>query len=438
MRFLGIGDYCDLASMYLRLQAEGHEVRVFISEPLCQGTLAGLAPRVDDWESQLPWIREAGRDGYIIFENVAEERGTRQDELRAAGFQVIGGCSFGDRLENDRGYAQRLLHDLGFPVAQMFGFDRLADAERFLERNPGRYVLKFNGDTFGAADNYVGRAADGRDVIAMLRAKFRQLDRERISFVLMEYVDGVETGVGAYFNGRRFLRPACLDWEHKAFFPGDLGELTGEMGTVVTYQNTDRFFEKTLARMAPLLAQHGYCGYINLNTIVNEGGIWPLEFTSRFGYPGYAILEPLQRTSWSKLFKSLTQHDEGVLETSDGFCVGVVMTTRPFPYVRTFVPEPVGLPIIIEGELSREDRDNIHLGEVGLEGDQLVTAGYHGWSMVVTGVGANIREAQAAAYNRARRVIIPNLRYRIDIGQKLIDHDFEWLTRMGYMGDTNL
>jgi len=57
--------------------------------------------------------------------------------------------------------------------------------------------------------------------------------------------------------------------------------------------------------------------------------------------------------------------------------------------------------------------------------------------MVVTGVGANIREAQAAAYKRARRVIIPNLRYRIDIGQKLIDRDFDWLTRMGYIGDAD-
>ena len=71
MRFLGIGDTCDLNSLYLRLTEEGHEVKVSITEPLCHGVLAGMVARTDDWRAELPWLREAGQDGVILFENVA-------------------------------------------------------------------------------------------------------------------------------------------------------------------------------------------------------------------------------------------------------------------------------------------------------------------------------------------------------------------------------
>ena len=100
MRFLGIGDSCDLGALYMRLLAEGHEVRVFVREPLSQGTMAGLVEHTSSWENELDWIKAAGEQGIILFENVAGGRGRLQDELRSQGFNVIGGSAYGDRLEN--------------------------------------------------------------------------------------------------------------------------------------------------------------------------------------------------------------------------------------------------------------------------------------------------------------------------------------------------
>jgi phosphoribosylamine--glycine ligase len=250
----------------------------------------------------------------------------------------------------------------------------------------------------------------------------------------MEFIDGIEMGVGAYFNGEEFLEPACLDWEHKRFFPGDLGELTGEMGTVVTYTRSKTFFDRTLGKMRPLLKEHGYCGYINLNTMVNERGIWPLEFTCRFGYPGHAILDPLQRTPWGDLFRAMIERNDRRFDTEPGFAVGIVITTPPFPYSREHVTEPVGLPILFEGEISQAERRNVHYGEVGLSGDVLVTSGASGYTLVVTGTGETIATARDAANALAGKVIVPNARYRRDIGQRLIQGDFAKLEAWDLLG----
>jgi phosphoribosylamine---glycine ligase len=431
MRFLGIGDYCDLGALYLRLIEEGHEVKVSIGNPLCNGTLAGLVERTPDWRNELDWIRAAGRDGIILFENVAKNRGAVQDELRGGGFNVIGGSAYGDRLENDRAYAQRVLAAAGLPIARSWEFTDRAAALDFLQKNPARYVLKFNGPD-ASIDNYVGRLADGRDVRAMLD-KLARPDALQASFVLMEFIEGVEMGVGAYFDGDKFLLPACLDWEHKRFFPGNLGELTGEMGTAVTYERSRRFFERTLGRMEQLLRENGHCGYVNLNTIVNERGIWPLEFTCRFGYPGFAILTPLQETAWGDLFAAMVSRATSGFATRPGFSVGIVLTLPPFPYPRPQVEEPVGLPVLFDGELTAADRANLHYCELGLENGELVTSGIYGWAMVVTGVGDSIASAQQRANRLADRVLIPNVRYRRDIGERLIARDYARVERLGLL-----
>jgi phosphoribosylamine--glycine ligase len=251
----------------------------------------------------------------------------------------------------------------------------------------------------------------------------------------MDHVEGVEMGVGAWFDGERFLAPACLDWEHKRFFAGDMGELTGEMGTVATFERSRRFFDLTLARIAPLLREHGHVGWVNLNAIVNSRGIWPLEFTCRFGYPGFAVLEPLQAIGWGDLLGAIARRSATAFEALPGFSVGIVLTTPPFPYTRKQVDEPVGLPVVLDPALGAADLSNIHFGEIGLEGGQLVTSGLYGWTMVVTGTGPDIESARSAAYERAGRVFVPGMRYRLDIGDRLIASDYEAVAGLGLFSD---
>jgi phosphoribosylamine---glycine ligase len=418
MRILGVTETCDLGSLYIRLIAEGHEVRVSVSEPLASGTMVGLVPRTDDWRAELDWVRGAGAEGLILFEAVGF--GELQDQLRADGFNVIGGSALGDRLEDDRGYAQLLLAQMGMSVALTMEFVTVEEAIADLRQRPRKCVLKTSAS---AGDTFVGTFPDGSDVIAMLRAGSRSG-----RFILMNHIEGIETGVGAYFNGQSFLRPACLDWEHKRFFPGDMGELTGEMGTVATFDGSDSLFEATLAPLTPMLRDAGHVGWVNLNTIINEQGVWPLEFTCRFGYPGFAVLEPLQAIGWGELFRSMLNGSDS-FPASSGFSVAIVLSTPPFPNSRREVDAPVGLPVLA----SDVDAKDLHLGEVGLGPCGLVTAGLYGWTAVVTGTAETVAEAQRRAYERAALVRIPNGRYRLDIGDKLVDGQLQALTDWGWI-----
>jgi phosphoribosylamine--glycine ligase len=55
--------------------------------------------------------------------------------------------------------------------------------------------------------------------------------------------------------------------------------------------------------------------------------------------------------------------------------------------------------------------------------------------MVVTGTGSMIPEAQDRAYALADRVFVPNLRYRRDVGDKLVAGDYAAVERLGLLGE---
>ncbi len=434
MRFLGVGETNDLGDMYLRLVQLGHEVRVYVSDAGSRDVMEGMLEFTSDWKSQLEWIREAGKDGIILFETAAE--GAPQDRLRSDGYNVIGGSGLGDRLESDRAYGQKVLRDIGVQGAATYVFEDFDAATNFVRSTRRRYVLKLNGTSWPSTSTYTGQMENGEDMLAVLRATKNRWPRsEKVSFILMDHLIGVEVGVGAFFNGHQFLKPANLDWEHKRFFPGDVGELTGEMGTVVTYRRAEKIFESTLGRMEPLLRASGYCGYINLNTIVNEDGIWPLEFTCRFGYPGFPILDSLHVDRWDELFARMISRESGTLRTCGGFSVGIVMTVPSFPYSIGYENLGKGMPVCFRDEMTGCDWNAIHYGEVTMRDGQLVTAGVVGYIAVVTGVGDTIESARENAYRVVNKMVIPNVRYRNDIGERLMREDLQTLEKLGWLAE---
>ncbi|HSI24688.1 MAG TPA: phosphoribosylglycinamide synthetase C domain-containing protein, partial [Methylotenera sp.] len=299
-----------------------------------------------------------------------------------------------------------------------------------------RYVYKHNGANSERTRNYVSMTEDSADLITLLSHYKDQTDNTKsLGFVLMDYISGIEVGIGAYFNGERFLQPACLDWEHKHFFPGNLGELTGEMGTIVTYCKSEKIFRQSLLKLESKLRESAYCGYINLNMIANAEGLWPLEFTSRFGYPGYSICAALQQDSWETIFQRMLKKSSLLIATHAGFAAGVVLNVPPFPYSYGYEVLSKGLPISFQPSFSEGDKRHLHFSEVAKLNDQLVTSGVTGNVATAVGRGDTIEAARQQAYKLAVKVIVPNVRYRQDIGDSLVSKDWQQLVDWGYVVD---
>ena len=417
MRVLGIGGRVDMGSLYRTLMREGHEVRVHASDAAYASLFAGLVDRVDDWRAALPWV---GRDGVLLFEKVGQ--GALQDELRAEGYRVIGGSTLGDRLEYDRGFGQDVLAQAGLHIAPAHRFENAAAAAVWLQANPGRMVLKYFNN---ARATFVGDHVAGLDVLFQL-----QRAPPPGPALLMPRLEGVEVGVGAYFDGTRFMTPACIDFEHKRFFPGEIGEMTGEMGTLVSYRGAGPIMRATLGRLEPVFAAAGHVGYVNLNMIANGDGLWPLEFTCRFGNPGYAILSPLQTAGWGDLFTRMLEGGHGSFPTSPDWCTGIVLTIPPFPEERPGSDPSFEPPVLFHQP--PDDPAHYHYSDMRLTDGQLFAGRNTGYSMVVTGTGDTIEGSQAAAMARARGVCIADLRYRNDIGDRVLRGELDRLRAMGW------
>jgi phosphoribosylamine---glycine ligase len=309
------------------LMLEGHEVKLFIEEKELRGCYDNIVVKTDDWENELDWV---GKDGLIVFDDVGY--GKRQDELRAEGYRVVGGSELGDRLEEDRQFGQKVFLDHGIRNVPSFNFDTAEEALAHIEMFPGlQWVVKNNGNKHASASNYVGQLKNGADVASILRKYQGSVDHP---LHLQQKASGIEVGVGRYFNGHDWVGPIEINIEHKSLMPNGVGPKTPEMGTLIWYEEDEscRLFQETLAKLLPFLRRSGFRGDFDINCIVSEGVIYPLEATSRFGTPSTALQAELHHSPWGEFLGAVADGRSYDLSFHRGYGIVVTVAIPPFPY----------------------------------------------------------------------------------------------------------
>ena len=405
------------------LTKAGHQVKFYTKSQSEKDVGDGLVEKVDAWESLKDWAE------VIVFDDIGF--GELAEKLRAEGKAVVGGSVYTDRLENDRGFGQNELKLTGVETLESWNFDSFDAAIDFVKNNPDRYVIKPSGSAQNEKELlFVGQEEDGRDVEQVLEHYKLNWSKKIKVFQIQKYESGVEVGIGAFFNGKDFVYPVNINFEHKKLFPNDLGPSTGEMGTAMYWSRNSPLFESTLLKTKERLAASGYVGYIDLNCIANSKGIFPLEWTARFGYPTISIQMEGVTSEWGAFLADIAQGKETQLKTKKGYQVGVVIAIPPFPFEddKAFRKYSEDATILFR----KPNLNGVHIGEVKLvEGDWHV-AGRSGYVLVITGSGPSMRDAINSAYQAVKNVMIPNMFYRDDIGQRWF-RDVDLLLSWGYL-----
>jgi len=423
LKFLFVSIDALIGDLAWAVKNEGHDVKYHIINKDQKDVCDGFVDKCDSWIDNKDWA------DVVVFDDFGF--GKEADELRKAGKLVVGGSVYTDQLELDREFGQKELESAGISIIPRWNFTSFDDASDFIKKNPDRYVLKPS----GLAQNekellFVGQEDDGRDIWDMLQRYKKNWSKKIKAFQLQKFISGVEVAVGAFFNGADFASPINVNFEHKRMFPGELGPSTGEMGTSMLFTAGSPLFNSTLAKMKEKLAASGYVGYIDINCIVNSRGIYPLEFTSRFGYPHVSIMMEGVLSEWGNFLYGIAKKEKPEFRTKRAFEVGVVVAVPPFPFEdpQAFRKYSEDATIIFK----KPAHEGIHLGDVKLDENDWKLAGNSGYALVVTGSGTTMEEARSVVYNRVKNIIIPNMFYRTDIGRRWAE-DRDRLTTWGYL-----
>ena len=431
-RFLFVSaDAALITDLAWQVHEEGHDVKYYIEAEGDQEIGNGFVPKTDDWEAEVDWADVIIFDDIWVGDSIGT--GALAQELREQGKAVVGGTPNTDRLEEDRGYAMEVLEDHDVNTIEHREFESFEAGIEYVEENPAPYVIKPLGEVQNVKRLlYVGDEDDGSDVVDVLRAYEKAWGHRMKGFQLQRKVAGVEIAICGFFDGNEFVDQVNFNFEHKKLFPGNIGPQTGEMGTSMFWGGRNELFEQTLGKLEDWLANEGYVGSIDMNCIVNETGIYPLEFTPRFGYPTITLQEESIESSTAEFFHGLAHGNDPEPEVHRGFqvCIRVVLPPFPFDDEETYAENSRNAAVVFQ----TESRGGVHLEDTKRVDGQWRVAGENGMPIVVTGKGETMQKARDQCYGRVEDIAMPNLYYRDDIGERWLRGEGDRLQAWGYLG----
>lgn len=440
LKFLVLSSYGEILDLAIQLnKVEGYDTRLCILDSRYEKVGEGIIEKEKDWHRCLG-------EGYIWIMDGCENADL-QDWLREKGELVVGTNKIMSELENDRQKGQAWFKKAGFIQPFSKNFKSIDDCISFVEEyNDKVWILKQNGDA-PKSINYKGKFEDNSDMLyhlEELKKGWNESEYGAFDCDLMEVVEGMEVAISGFFNGHDWLRDKkgkaqfFLNFEHKKECDGDMGETTGEMGTLFFGTDEDnKLVQEVMLKegIVRLLKESDYRGVFDINGCLTKKGYVAFEPTSRFGIPAtsYEFMEGLE-TNTGELLASMAKGEEGIVEIVKGWGLCQVVAGKPFPVEEDMDEESTSLGeklwIIGKNGLPRGDFRPDQLKHIHLEnfertkdGDYKV-ATKNGYLLVCTSVGNSIAEAREDLIQYIKEnIFISGMKYRFDLGKRIEEYE---------------
>lgn len=437
-------DRCGL-DLALRCIDAGHTVRYFVDSPtpVRDGDgFPGLA-RVNDWRASMRWAR----DGLVVpTTNVKFLR--ELDQWREHGAPVFGPTYESARLEIDRAAGMRVFEDAGLPVLPYQTFKSLKEAEAFARKADSLYVFKTLGSNEDKALSFCPDSPE--ELVAQLVQWQRRGLKLKGPCMLQEKVEMVaELGVSGWIGPAGWLPGAWNEnVEYKKLMSGGYGPNTGEMGSVLRYTGRSKLADEMLLPLTQYLLEAGHTGDFDVNCGIDEhGNAWPFEPTARLGWPAFYIQVASHQGDPAQWMRDLLDgHDS--LSVDERVAIGLLVAQPGFPYKHIQQAEVDGHPVYYD----ERDLEHIHpiqimRGDVPLRRRESIVNG-SGWLTTgeyvccVTALSETVSGARDEVYDRVRRVHVPDMIVRDDVGENLQDclddlHGWGYALGIEYDADTS-
>jgi phosphoribosylamine---glycine ligase len=401
MKFLMISVAGEGAGILKQIQDEGNEVSLHIQEKVYKTVYDGILPKADKIEPD--------EDEIIIFD--MSGNGNIADDMRDEGYLVYGASGFSDQLEKDRQFGLNMMKACGIKLPETQEFDDFEDATPFLDRHENKkFVFKPSGSmpcklTYCSEDN--------EDLLNYMKFVAEKFGDEIESFVLQEFVEGDLVSSEIFCDGKRIIGQANHTVEAKKFMNCDVGPSTGCSGNIVWLAGESKIAKDGVMRLKNTLIKENFIGQIDLNAVVNENGVFGLEWTPRFGYDATPTYLQMIDMEYGKFFSDIVR---GQIEDWDHKCrsmCGIRMTIPPYPAEPEGDPEELSPSVGIPIQHWETYNKNLYFFEVMKKEEKLVHAGGTGVIACV------IHKNPQRCYEILERVKVPDKQYRTDLVEVL-------------------